>query len=154
MVVARAPPARGVHGRRAGVGEQVEEAPPARQLADQARAAPVVEEQAGVEVVGEVDEEAAGRPRATSRNAPSLVELLVLLAPALAPAHLEEHVLAGGSSSTSGTSGQDVREPRRGRAPGRRSSGGAYSCTCAAALVEVDGDGVLGQVGVVDAVAA
>ena len=57
VVVARAPPGGGVHRGAAGVGEQVEEASPRGIRAQSLTRDAVIEEQAGVEVVGEVDPE-------------------------------------------------------------------------------------------------
>ena len=114
--------------------------------------AAVIEEQPGVEVVAQVDEEpvaALAHRRASCRARP-----LRTASPcaALAAALLDVARRRRRCRARSGTSAR-MSPSRSSARAGSIVAGGAYSCTCAGVLVEVDGDGVLDEIGVVDAIA-
>ncbi len=142
-----------MHRRGAGVGEQVQEPSSGRQFADASPRDAVVEEQSGVQVVGEIDQEAI-RPLTNRVKDLLAVHLLVLLAVPLAspdtqcdpflrqPEHLGQHR-------------QDFVATAAGRIAGhcRRRGVLLHAGPALVVAVDVDGERVLRHVGVVHAVA-
>ena len=146
--------AHGVHGCGAGVCEQVQEALPSRQRPHPLPREAMVEKQAGVEIIGEVDEEAVAA-LAHDVKLRLRIELLVLLAAALAAAHAQDACAPRGTPSTSGST--DSASSRRARAASSRDGGRRrvflHADPALVVAVDVDGERVLGHVGIVDAIA-
>ena len=110
----------------------------------------MIEEQPGVEVVGEVDEElVAALAHLELLAARRLPAVLPALGGALPPSLLEVHV-GGGDAEHLGHEREDVAEALLGarRIDRRRRR---VLLHVRRGLVEVDGDGVLDEIGVVDA---
>lgn len=141
----------GVDRGRARVTEQIEEALAFGLRADQLPHGSMVEEEARVEVVGEVHEEAEAS--LTDFVEGSLVaEFLVLSVSSLALTHLEVDV--GGEHAQHARDGGERRlKPPLGlvRLDGL---GRGILLDVHPALIEVNGQGVVGQIGVIDAKAA
>ncbi len=146
----RRSPGEGVHRHRAGVGEEVEEAAAAGELADQPPREPLVDEEAGVQVRAEVDE--VGEVVLAHLEELALVAAALVLRRSALPAALLEHHplrrrLEDGADDLHG-----LVEPPLGLVAvdlGRR----RVLLHVHPLAVDVDDEVVLGEVGVVEAVA-
>ena len=155
----RARPARSrMDRRRARVGEQVEEAPALRLRAHERAREAMVEEQAGVQIARQVHFEFEAC-LLHLRHVGAPAGLAVLPAALLAAAHLGEHVV-GPHSQHDGHERKDVVEaaPRLHGIDAARRRVLRYvdvgvASRLARPFVHIDGHGIVGQVGIVDAVA-
>ena len=143
---------RRVRGCRAGVAEQVEEALAGRGLLDAQPYRPVIEEHAGVEIVSEIHfqhhvvlDDVDARALAA--------QPLILRGALLRPPHLEVQAVGRNVQHLAGV-GQGGAQPLLGvhRVYGLRRCVFLQVHVALGRGVDVDGDRVLGQVGVVNAV--
>jgi hypothetical protein len=148
-----------MHGRCAGVRVEVEEALARREPADHRAGVPVVEKEPGVEVLGEVHLEEQS-VLGDDHRAPDVALPRVLCAPLLTPTDLQEDV-GGIDVENVGDYRERLVQPAardlgldRGRGCVLGDVCGTLARIRPGPLVDVDRDRVLGQVGVVDAVAA
>ena len=138
----------------AGVAEEIEEVPARRQFADQAADQAVVQEEAGVEVVLEIDQKPEA-PLLDLEEAALAVQAFVLLLAALAAAHAQKE-LPGRDFQHLGDDPQGLPQPAAGVSR-VDAGGGLVLLDVGDALpvqggVEIQGEVVFGQVGVVEPV--
>ena len=126
-MVAHGPAPGGIHGRGAGIGEQVQEALARGQLADQSPGVPVVQEEAGVQIVLEVDQEPVSA-LGDLVEASGIALALVLAGALLLAADLEEE-LGLGDLQNLRDDAQCLAKATAGPSPGPRVAGAAYSWT-------------------------
>ena len=142
-----------VDGRGAGVGEEIQEAPPRGEFAHATTRDAVVEKKTGVEVVREVDEEAV-RPFTHFVERRLGIDFLVLLAVALAATHAQRDAFRRQSEHLGQHRQRLVATAaRRVARYGRRCCVLLHTRVALAVTVKVDREGVLRHVCVVDAVA-
>ena len=119
---------RGMHGGGAGIAEQIEKTLVLRQLAQHSACEAVVEEQAGIEIVGKVDQQLEAVFLYFMKLA-ALRQTFVLRTALLALPNFKEYLLHG-NTEHSRYGAQRLFQPLT-RLVGSILFGAAYSCTCA-----------------------